>query len=1557
MLLNQEICNQLLANPWYDMMDTMGSNGVMNLSSRTTSATQKRPYDSTDSTGSGISNGGRSSVPTTTTNTTTASSGTGSLTREQREQLAQSCLNLSIGDHESVDHLMSKRARLGLLSDHQLSNHMRGDHSNNNNSGGNGAGGGGQRSPSPPLSSATHAGHLMGELLASLSVANGGRLSPNSMALMSTQLQMHHLLQSHVLTPTQLQQLLQQQLLHQKGADQLQEQLHMNIVQQGQLYHQLTSNSSLQPYLSEIWKSMPQSAAAAVNQQQQLSPTGQPPTPIGQLPLPMMTSEELIGSLLLSGKAGGGGVGGLNGMSSAAAALTANMAAANSAYMNGDGIGLGNGHHHSSLAAVAAAESLQAVLYGHNMCKWPGCEQVCDDYGQFVKHLNMEHGLDDRSTAQARVQMQVVQQLEQHLEREKDRLAAMMQHLHNKHRAQQSSTSSTPPSTTTSSIRLAPQLPAEFKHLLHQHSTSDGGRDSRDSIGLSIKPDDLMMDRQSYSLRGGNHTSNGGRLSPHGCMSSPSPPPPPQSMPLSMTSSSTVLPPAHHHNSHHHHQHMSLMSVVDDLHQQHHHLNHNNNGVGSGGGVVAAKVVNRKTSMITPPPTASRPPPMDTSPPLMIGAAVITSAANAGTTGTGSGRGGGGRRRLSDKSGTTTTTSSSNSLPKPLVLNGGIINGGVGHDDGGDLSMFGYCGGSLPDSPARRRIAERSNLDITEEITRNREFYKNAEVRPPFTYASLIRQAIIESSDKQLTLNEIYNWFQNTFCYFRRNAATWKNAVRHNLSLHKCFMRVENVKGAVWTVDEMEFYKRRPQRLQERISSGGSSGGDNKNGGTGDDEFNTSYWSADEMDLTVGGPTKPPKTAATKKSIPRGRPKRSSQAAAAAAQAKLDSAGGVNINRSISLTSGGSLTESSAAHMALMDLTCGGGANSAPNSAGIIGYGGSGVGGSGGDHSLNVSLQALTEHSLAGGVGIGGGLPPFLRGLTTTATGVVGRLSGTPSPTTLSRSPPLSSSATAAAVIRRFSAEDDEEDDEFEDDDEEEEDNDYYDDDMMDEGLDLSVRPSSVANSRRNSSDNNSNNNLLLKNGYKISADSYNNSNNSSNNNSIKNSYNNNNTNNNLIISRDNSNSSNTSINSNDNNDDNDVDVDDVDDVNDDNNLYYENGNQYIYVCGLWLARLLAKWLSRFCTIKLQQFHSYRSHGGALNLFKYNFSDIALTGIVQTSNQTDLIGFTPPHRISYQLSIVSLETYRSYSNLNVFNGLDRNIWLMFFIFAGILAAICTVRLFINDNNNNNNNNNDNLDAKNHDHHDQFINKLVARYTKECLANLEPFYTDVSVLVLWVCTCRLLHVACEGTILANIVDIRRHTIETFADINARGLTAYAVGDAYVADHASKLVKKIKFIFNGDPTRDNITDQLIAGTHVLLYREDDAIEYVQALRRRYAIPLHIGREKHDFLLVGYVYNKLTVRQREQRIINKLIRTILESGIPDAYRRVRHYKTRHKIQLDLLNSNNNNNNDYTSGLSGGGGGGGGQHHRPLTAHDMFVAFNYLLICLMCHIIKSVI
>ncbi|XP_068104529.1 forkhead box protein P3-like isoform X2 [Hyperolius riggenbachi] len=112
----------------------------------------------------------------------------------------------------------------------------------------------------------------------------------------------------------------------------------------------------------------------------------------------------------------------------------------------------------------------------------------------------------------------------------------------------------------------------------------------------------------------------------------------------------------------------------------------------------------------------------------------------------------------------------------------------------------------------RRQLWESSSVNIFQNMTNCVEYYKTNNVRPPFTYASLIRWAILESPQKQLALNEIYQWFTKMFAFFRLNKITWKNAVRHNLSLHKCFVRVENVKGAVWMVDEMEFQRKRAVR-------------------------------------------------------------------------------------------------------------------------------------------------------------------------------------------------------------------------------------------------------------------------------------------------------------------------------------------------------------------------------------------------------------------------------------------------------------------------------------------------------------------------------------------------------------------------------------------------------------------------------------------------------------------------------------------------------------------------------------------------------------------------
>ncbi|XP_077581739.1 forkhead box protein P1-B-like isoform X1 [Stigmatopora nigra] len=272
-----------------------------------------------------------------------------------------------------------------------------------------------------------------------------------------------------------------------------------------------------------------------------------------------------------------------------------------------------NGHYMSHKREVSTIEDCHPhshPLYGHGVCKWPGCEAVFDDFPSFLKHLNNEHALDDRSTAQCRVQMQVVQQLELQLSKDKERLQAMMTHLHVK---------STEPKATPQPLNLVSNI----------------------TLSKSTHPEAS----------------------------------PPLSLPQTPTTPTAPLTP---------------------LSQTH---------------------------------------------------SVITA---------------------------------------------------------NNLHSMG---------PMRRRYSEKYNMPISPDLSQNKEFYMNADVRPPFTYASLIRQAILESPEKQLTLNEIYNWFTRMFAYFRRNAATWKNAVRHNLSLHKCFVRVENVKGAVWTVDEIEFQKRRPQKI------------------------------------------------------------------------------------------------------------------------------------------------------------------------------------------------------------------------------------------------------------------------------------------------------------------------------------------------------------------------------------------------------------------------------------------------------------------------------------------------------------------------------------------------------------------------------------------------------------------------------------------------------------------------------------------------------------------------------------------------------------------------
>uniref|UniRef100_A0A671SQW4 Fork-head domain-containing protein n=1 Tax=Sinocyclocheilus anshuiensis TaxID=1608454 RepID=A0A671SQW4_9TELE len=431
---------------------------------------------------------------------------------------------------------------------------------------------------------------------------------PVSVAMMSPQVitpqQMQQILQQQVLSPQQLQALLQQQQAvmlqqvnthkhplthcpicsHQQQQQQQQQQLAaQQLVFQQQLLQmqQLQQQQHLLNMQRQGLLSLPPGPGQPTLPGQTLPPAGLSPAELQQLWKDVTSSHAMEDNGL---KHSGLDLSTTNNLSTTS---TSNPKASppitHHCISNGQSPALNNRRESSLHEETGASHS----LYGHGVCKWPGCESICDDFGQFLKHLNNEHALDDRSTAQCRVQMQVVQQLEIQVQ------------------------NSSPNNDT---VTMSKNLP-------------------------SVSPPNL---------------------------------------PQTPTTPTAPVTP------------LSQMPQVPN----------------------------------------------------------VLSPAN---------------------------------VPSMGAM--------------------------------RRRHTDKYSMPLSSEIAPNYEFYKNADVRPPFTYATLIRQAVMESGDMQLTLNEIYSWFTRTFAYFRRNAATWKNAVRHNLSLHKCFVRVENVKGAVWTVDEMEYQKRRSQKI------------------------------------------------------------------------------------------------------------------------------------------------------------------------------------------------------------------------------------------------------------------------------------------------------------------------------------------------------------------------------------------------------------------------------------------------------------------------------------------------------------------------------------------------------------------------------------------------------------------------------------------------------------------------------------------------------------------------------------------------------------------------
>ncbi|XP_074660252.1 uncharacterized protein LOC141912764 [Tubulanus polymorphus] len=88
-----------------------------------------------------------------------------------------------------------------------------------------------------------------------------------------------------------------------------------------------------------------------------------------------------------------------------------------------------------------------------------------------------------------------------------------------------------------------------------------------------------------------------------------------------------------------------------------------------------------------------------------------------------------------------------------------------------------------------KNSAEKGTL-LTEQQLKKVQNECGSIKRPPFSYMHLVMLAINSTTDKRMTLQEIYRWIETTFPYFKYHAkAGWKNSIRHNLSLYNIFVR------------------------------------------------------------------------------------------------------------------------------------------------------------------------------------------------------------------------------------------------------------------------------------------------------------------------------------------------------------------------------------------------------------------------------------------------------------------------------------------------------------------------------------------------------------------------------------------------------------------------------------------------------------------------------------------------------------------------------------------------------------------------------------------------
>ncbi|SGZ53209.1 CIC11C00000000889 [Sungouiella intermedia] len=121
----------------------------------------------------------------------------------------------------------------------------------------------------------------------------------------------------------------------------------------------------------------------------------------------------------------------------------------------------------------------------------------------------------------------------------------------------------------------------------------------------------------------------------------------------------------------------------------------------------------------------------------------------------------------------------------------------------------------LSNSPSQvSAVSLQNNLD--QDLSRE----EAKDIKPPYSYATMITQAILLNPDGVMSLAEIYAWILSHYAYYKYLKTGWQNSIRHNLSLNKAFEKVprrpnEPGKGMKWQISDS--YK---QDFMKKIQNG-----------------------------------------------------------------------------------------------------------------------------------------------------------------------------------------------------------------------------------------------------------------------------------------------------------------------------------------------------------------------------------------------------------------------------------------------------------------------------------------------------------------------------------------------------------------------------------------------------------------------------------------------------------------------------------------------------------------------------------------------------------------